>query len=101
MGQDLNDKLITTVEGELWVAPPANAGRRARDTAVSRSDYFLDSFKSRKGAAQEGSFRIPSNGSGPGDDLHGSSRRKRRALRAEADKLGDVEDEITTSPRGQ
>lgn len=66
MGQDLNDKLITTVEGELRVAPPANAGRRARDTAVSRSDYFLGSFKSRKGATQEGSLRITLWELGPG-----------------------------------
>lgn len=32
MGQDLDNKLIATVQGKLGVAPPANASGRAGDT---------------------------------------------------------------------
>lgn len=34
VGKDLNDELITVVEGELRVAAPADTARRSRDAVV-------------------------------------------------------------------
>lgn len=75
---------------ELRVTSPANTGGGPRNTTIFKSDRVREKSDHEKGPAQKDNISV-------GADSHSSSGQKRRALGAEANKLGHIKDEITVS----
>lgn len=84
MRQDLNHKLIATVESQLGVAAPADTRWRASDAARLAISVSIMEWQ-----VLDGAFRW-----GRASDLHGRPRREGGALGAVADQLGHVKDKV-------
>lgn len=89
--QNLNNEFIATVQGKLGVAAPADASGRTGDTAWPQVRLMQSRAISEQAKAQNKYLR----------DLHKGTGQERGALRAPANQLCHVEDEVAEHEESQ